>query len=445
MKTVLVIRIPPSFTAIDGDTTVQWARYTSEGSLIEELHLTAINQIKATLPDDRPPEDIVLLVNGALCFYQRLTISSGQKKHLTTALPYLVEEDLAQDIETMHVVHGIPDADLNVSIAAIGHDVLQALLTLFEEYQLPLTRVVTETQFLPSQANFTSLLLDHDAVMITAPEHGGITLNYQALPILFSQQSMGQAVPDTLDVDSATNGNPPPRIILRYSDSRLAISAGKVDEVANTLSERGWLIDKKPLQGAVFELFAQQYFAAKPRQLLDFRQGAYRCPRRTGRIIRRWWPLTAVAGCWLLLELGLMLAQGVVYQQRSETLWQDSLASYLSVFPNDRQARQAQARQQMSFNVKQVLENRLRSLDQSTSKTPFLPMLQTLSGISSQTQARSLEFNNTSGQLIYEFATDELAGVNRFVEQLSAAGLQSKLDSANQGESGVIARVSIRR
>ena len=140
-----------------------------------------------------------------------------------------------------------------------------------------------------------------------------------------------------------------------------------------------------------------------------------------------------------------MIAQGVVYQQRALALWQDSITSYLSIFPNDRQAKQAQSRQQISFNLKPVLENRFRSLEQPTSKTPVLPMLQTLSTVANQTRARSLEFNNTSGQLIYEFATDELADVNQFVEQLAAAGLQGKLDSANQGESEVIARVSIRR
>ena len=80
MKTTLVIRIPPPRTVIDANTTVQWGRYTSEGSLIEELHLTAIRQINAALPDECPPEETVLLVNGSLCFYKRLTINSGQKK-----------------------------------------------------------------------------------------------------------------------------------------------------------------------------------------------------------------------------------------------------------------------------------------------------------------------------------------------------------------------------
>lgn len=445
MKTVLVIRIPPLLSAVDGSTVVQWGSYTSEGSLIEEPHMTAIDQLKKALPNDCPPEEIVLLLNGALCFYKHLLINAGQKKHLTTAVPFLAEEDLAQDIDTMHIIHGIPNKELQVGVAAVGHDLLQVLLTLFEEHELPLSRVVAESQFLPSQPDSTSLLLDHEAVMMTAPEREGITLNYQALPILFPE--IDQIVPDTLDatLEADSQDNRPVKITLLYADSRLLNSSAKVDETAGMLSGRGWQIKREPLPGSVFEFFAQRYFATKPHQLLDFRQGVYRCPKRTGRIIQRWRPFAAVAGCWLLLELGLMLAQGMFYQQRSINLWQDSLTSYLAVFPNDRQARQAYSRQQMSFNVKQVLENRFRSLDQPARQTPFLPMLQALSSVSGQTQARSLEFNDTSGQLIYEFATDELAGVNRFVAQLSAAGLQSKLDSARQGESEVIARVSVRR
>ena len=442
MKTVLMIRIPVSST-VDGNTLVQWGKYTSAGTLIDELHLTAIDEINAALADDHPPEEIVLLVSGALCFYRRLTINSGQKKHLATALPYLVEEELAQDLESMHIVHGVPSADLQVSIAAIGHDRLQTLLALFEQHQLPLTRVVAETQFLPSEPNGTSLLLDHDEVILTSPGREAVTLNFQALPVLFSDQSIDQATPDTLVAEA--QAKQPSLVKLIYSDNSLALPADKVDDVANMLCEQGWIVDKQPLAGAVFELFVQGYFTTKPYQLLDFRQGAYRCPRRTGRFIRRWWPLATAASCWLLLELGVMIAQGIVYQQRAETLWQDSLTSYLSIFPNDRQAQQAKARQQMSFNVKQVLENRFRSLEQPTAKTPVLPMLQTLSKVASQTRARTLEFNNTSGQLVYEFATDELADVNKFVEQLATVGLQGKLDSANQGESGVIARVSIRR
>lgn len=465
MKNVLLIRIPPPVSSVDSDTIVQWGKYAPSGSLMGEFHLTAIHQLKESWLADKPglgeksgeeegmlPDEIVLFLGGTLCFHKRLTINASQKKHLTTALPYLVEEHVAQNIETMHIVNGFLEKDQQVSVAAIPHSALQGILALFEEHQLSPTNVLAEMQFLVPDPECTTLLLDNDAVMISSPGREGITLNYDALPFVFSEHS-DQEMPDTLEamVSETTKGHPS-QVRLMFSDNTLAVAAAKLEEASELLSERGWLVDKFSLQGGVFEFFAEQYFALKKRnQLVDFRQGAYQCPRRAGRFIRRWWPVAAVASCWLILELGLSVTEGVIYQQQAESHWSNSIKSYLSVFPSDQQARNAQARKQMSFNVKQIMENRFRSLDIQSTEKPFLPMLQALSTISGSMgekaglEPRSLDFNDASGQLVYEFEAGNLETVNQFLEKLNTSGFSGKLDNANQGKSGVIARVTIRR
>ena len=464
MKKILLVRIPSPVGSVDAHTVVQWGTFTAAGSLCGELHLTAINQLReawcAGEPEgqeeaDRLPDEVILLLGGSLCFYKRLTINAGQKKHLATALPYLVEEHLAQDIETMHIVNGFPGRDLQVSVAGIAHATVQAMLALFEEYQLPLTSILAEMQFLKPEPGYTCLILDNDGVMMVAPGHEGVTLNDQALPVVFPDQD--QQLPDTLvscleNTVAETVDEPPAQVRLMFSDNTLAVTTSRVDETAAMLSDRGWLVDKVPLKGSVFEYFAGHYFTLRrSNQLLDFRQGAYQCPRRTGRLIRRWWPLMATAACWLMLELGLSVTEGIMYQNNSESLWRDSIKNYLSVFPNDRQAQQALARQQMSFNIRQVVENRLRTLDTHTPETPFLSMLQALSRVSGamgekgKMEPRHLDFNEATGQLVYEFETGELDTVNQLLEKLNASGFQAKLDNANQGKSSVIARVTIRR
>ncbi|USE38809.1 type II secretion system protein GspL [Endozoicomonas sp. SCSIO W0465] len=465
MKKLLLIRIPAPFSPIDANTVVQWGKYTSGGALLGELHLTPVNQLKeawcADEPEDqeevdRLPDEAIFLVGGSLCLYKHLTINAGQKKHLATALPYLVEEHLAQDIETMHIINGFPDKDLQVSVAGIPHSTLQAMLALFDQNQLPLTSIVAEMQLLKPEPGYTCLMLDNDSVMMAAPGREGITLNDEAIPFIFPDHS-GQEDPDTLASSlensvSETVNESPSQVRIMFSDNTLAVATARIDEISGLLSERGWLIDKVPLKASVFEYFAEHYFTNRRcNQLLDFRQGAYQCPGRTGRFIRRWWPLVAAAGCWLVIELGLSVTAGMIYQNKSELLWRESIKNYLAVFPNDRQAQQALVRQQMSFNVKQVMDHRLRTLDTQTSKTPFLSMLQALSRVSGsmgekgKLKSRNLDFNDATGQLIYEFETDELDTVNRFLEKLNATDLQGKLDNANQGKSGVIARVSIKR
>lgn len=464
MKKVLLIRIPPTTSFVDANTVVQWGKYTADGALLGDVHLTSVEQLKEAWLSDEPegteedllPDEIILLVGGSLCFYKRVPVNPGQKKHFVTALPYLIEEHLAQDIETMHIVSGFPDKELQVSVAAIPHSVLQAILSLFDEHQLPLTSIVAEMQLLVPESGHISLLLDSESVMMASPGGDTVFLSYEAIPFVFSEYSQ-QELPDTLvdsleETVSDSRDKRPSQVRLLFSDNSLAVSASRVEEVSGMLSERGWLVDKQPLREAVFEFLAEQVFLFwGSSQLIDFRQGAYECPRRARQFFRRWWPLAAAVGCWLVLELGLSVMEGIVYQQQSESLWNDSIKSYLSVFPNDRQAQQAQARQQTSFNVKQVMENRFRVMDTQTAETPFLSMLQALSKISEEMgkgaglEPRSLDFNNASGQLVYEFEVGELEVVNRFLERLNSTGFQSKLDNANQGKSSVVARVTIKK
>ena len=106
----------------------------------------------------------------------------------------------------------------------------------------------------------------------------------------------------------------------------------------------------------------------------------------------------------------------------------------------------------MSFNVKQIMEHRFRTLDTQTLRNPFsyrcfrlFPVFSGTMGDKVKLEPRHLDFNEATGQLVYEFETGELDMVNQLLEKLNASGLQGKLDNANQGKSGVIARVTIRR
>ncbi len=463
MQKILLIRIPPPLSTVGSDTVVQWGTFSMAGEPIGELHLTAIYQLREAWlsehaadnksnkqPDD--PDEIVLLLGGTLCFYKHLTINSGQKKHLGTALPYLVEESLAQDIEAMHIVHGFPTKDLQVSVAAIPHASLQSLLALFEEIQLAPNRVLSEMQFLMPDAHCTTLLLDNDAAMVSMPSSEGVTLSYEALPLIFPEHA-DHEISDTLTAPvDETAPQQPVQVKVYYPDNQLCIPAAQVEEISGLLHERGYPVETFPLAESIFALFAGRYFAfRKKNQLIDFRQGVYKCRRRSNRFARRWWPVGAVAACWLVLELGLCATKGFVYQQQAESLWDESIKSYLSVFPNDRQAQQAKARQQRSFNIKQIMENRLKNLNTQSTETPFLPMLQALSGVVDSVdtkvglEPRSLDFNEVSGLLVYEFSAKNLEAVNQFLDQLNASDLSGKLDNASQGKTGVIAKVTIRQ
>ena len=242
------------------------------------------------------------------------------------------------------------------------------------------------------------------------------------------------------------------QIKLQYSDSDFAPSSEQVENMRSWLSNNGWLVDESMLENSVFEHFADCYFMNNRKgMVVDLRQGAYQCPRKAGRQIRRWKPVVTVLACWFVLELGLSAGQAFLYQQKTQDLWQETMVSYLQIFPQDQQAKNAQKNQQISFNVQSILENRLRSAGKKQTGEPFLPLLQKVSAVSGSLDEsvkfdpRSMDFNDGSGQLILEFQAGNLESVEQFLGALNNAGLNTKLDSANQGKTGVLARMTIGR
>lgn len=462
MKNILLIRVPPVPGPIDESTPVQWGQFASSGELRGEVHISPVQQLRHewlslqadTEDDDEPaPDRVVLLLAGNLVLHRNVKINTGQRKHLATALPYLIEEDVAEDIDSLHIASSLDRKQDSVSLSAITHERMQGLLTLFDQCQLPLDQVMAEVQLFEPEPGFTSLLLDSTSVMLAAPGHDSVAVDYGAVIFALEGRSTGAdgsdpVAPVVVDEEHQYLS----QLKLLIPDGSLAVATRQVDELAAWLVEQGWLVDKVPLAGSVFEFLAGQYFAVRRLDsLVDLRQGAYQCPRKAGRQWRRWKSLLAVACCWLILELGLSIGEGLLFQHRAKELWSQTMSSYLTVFPQDQQAKSAQANHMLSFNVKRLLENRFKTAGNAQSGEPFLPLLQKVSSVSASLGKeagithQSLDFNSTNGQLAMEFQASNLELVDRFLAELKSSGLNTRLENANQGKDGVTARMTIGR
>ena len=462
MKNILLIRIPPPVSVINPDVTVQWGRYSASGEMSGDLHVSTIGSLKhdwleqqfpSSDEEDLLPDQVILLISGGLALHKKLPISSGQRKHLATALPYLIEEDLAQDIDSIHIGSLLERKNDVVSISAIPHNIMQEVLALFDEQGLLIDRVLVEGQFLQEEEGYTTLLLDQQTVMMASPQLASVCLDYDSVKFVLLGRQKNTSEEHAIDaLIENTDKRHLSQVRLVYSDGEFAPSSDQLENLRGWLNDEGWLADETVLEHSVFEYFSRHYFSArKAGTLIDLRQGAYQCPRKTGRQIRRWKPIVAIAACWLVLELGLATGQALLYQQKTEDLWQETMNDYLAIFPNDQQAKNARENQQITFNVQRVLENRLRSADRKQTGEPFLPLLKKVSSVAdslgkdSKFDPQSMDFNDSSGQLVLEFQAGSLEAVDQLLEALKNAGLTTKLDSANQGKTGVLARMTIGR
>ncbi len=388
MKNTLLIRIPPLVSTCDDETAVQWATFSGGGELLGDVHVSEIGQIKEqwfTLQDEEEEADrsgertiqdkLVLLLPGNLVISRRLELNSGQRKHIQSALPYLIEDDLAQDIESFHIAHYLHRKNSEVTLTAIPHASIQEILSVFERSGLSINNIYAECQLLSAAPETALLILDSAMVMMATPGSEALAIDYEAVPFALKQRATEieeKAV--LLQTEAAGRVS---RVKLAYASGAMPTPDNKIDSVRQDLAQQGWMLEEEAFNGSIFEWFAQSYFEIrKSSRLVDLRQGSYRCPKKARRQIKQWRPLIALAACWLVLEIGLMIGKGIYFGQKADELWGQNAESYLSVFPQDRQVKDAKSRGLRTFDLQKWMQNRLKNMGQNPEGEPFLPLLQ---------------------------------------------------------------------
>ncbi|WP_062266719.1 type II secretion system protein GspL [Endozoicomonas arenosclerae] len=470
MKNILLIRIPPPVSRIASDSRVQWGAFAGNGQLSGDFHVSELGQIKndwvrfviqqsdnkeldETILEDEMPDQVVVLLPGTLVIHKQLPINGGQRKHLSSALPFMIEEELAEDIESMHLASYLHRKSDQVSVSAIPHEQMQSLLASLDEQGISAQQVMSELQFIQAVPQELNLLLENESVILSEPAKSSVCLDYDALKFVLDHWGE-KATDDLMQTDAELPAEESTSLVnarMKFADGLAPLSTEQRDQVKHWLGESGWLVEEEPLTESVFEYLAGLYFASRrSADLVDLRHGPYQCPKRASRKLRRWKPLALVASVWLLLELGLKVGEGVFYHQKAQDYWKDTAALYLEVFPQDQQVLEAQSSAAGSINLKSRMESRLKSAGQKAGGEPFLPLLQQVSAVSSslpelKLKPVSMDFNEASGKLVLELNADNLEGVDKLLAAVKSSGLSARLDSANQAKTGVNARMTIGR
>ncbi len=464
MKKILLIRVPPPLTTLYSDTVVQWACYGNNGQMKGEVHVSALDRISPewlelqpgyesdagnALTDELLPDETIILLPATMVVHRQLAVSQGQKKHLNTALPFMLEEAMAEDVESLHLVSQLDQKSDRVVVSAISHQLIQRVLVSFEEVGLPVQHLLAEQQLIEPETNAISLYPESRSILLAEPGESAVELDYEAVQLILQNW---QEVSEEPGVQTLDNIEPQvTRIRLRYSEGILPTPEENRLNIKRSLDEAGWLVTEEPLGQSLFEHLAGQYFKTKRGvRRVDLRSGVYQCPRKAGRQIRRWKPLAIVATLWLLMEMGVMVTEGLFFQHKAKEFWSESAGLYLEIFPQDQLVIDAKKSASGNVDVKSRMESRLKKTGSTVAGEPFLPMLQQVSKISSSIkdsnlQPVSMDFNEISGKLILDLKADSLEGVEQLLAAVKSSGLNARLDNANQEKTGVNARMTIDR
>ncbi|MFK7891393.1 MAG: type II secretion system protein GspL [Granulosicoccus sp.] len=151
-----------------GEDAVEWAESDSEGHLTTEV-------LSGTLADAQDAVDgmrVTLIVPADDVLLAKTVVPGNSLARAQQAVPYALEEQVADDVDSLHFALGTKNKDDEYPIAVISHHAMETILKQCLEAQIRPSEIVPETLALPELQSDTpemtvwSGLLDHGRAVI---------------------------------------------------------------------------------------------------------------------------------------------------------------------------------------------------------------------------------------------------------------------------------------
>ena len=251
---------------------------------------------------------VVVFAGGTEVVLTKVMVPAKKRRQLLQAVPYLLEDHFAADVEDLHFALGEVTAG-EAAVAVIGRSVLEDWLARLNALEAQVSAVVPESLALPLEAGAWSILRSGDQAVVRQGEQAGLAVDADnladVLPLMF---------------DEAGDDRPARLVVYDAETPPLDLSALEVEvEMVATAH---------PL-----DVMMRDYSAAKAFNLL---QGEYSQSERMGRLWRPWRPALALAGCLLAVQFGATVVDLVQLGGERKRLSEEVLSIYRETFPNER-------------------------------------------------------------------------------------------------------------
>jgi len=338
MRHSLVIRLHS-----DSQRLVSWAIFDSGGLIIESAIHVALESVP--LRNHLP---IIVLVPGSELLLTQVDIPSKQWQRVVQAIPYALEEQLADDIETLHFAVGKRNSQAGeIAVAVIAFKQMEAYLQQLNIVGITPTILMPDILVVPQPEVGWGILYIDDLVLVRTGLQAGFAIEKNHFNKAFSLAL----------VEHQTH---PPEKMVIYHDNQQSL-----DELSNF----GIPIEEKNHQAGALAWLIQGVLAKNAINLI---QGKYHPQNKIKHLWRPWRLTVALLLLWLGVEMG---QQGIFYhnlRQQREILNAQMVALYRHTFP------QAQNIVNPRVQMEQQL-TALQSQDGQQNQARFIDLLNSIS------------------------------------------------------------------
>ena len=357
--------------------------------------------------------DLVQAGQSPVCFaapaadvrLQRIQITADEKKHLAKSLPYMLEEQLAQDVDTLHFAMREIDA-LDVAVAICELACMENWQSLLEA--LPVSLWLPEPLLLPWREGEWCLLLEGDQALLRTGLCEGAGMERELAGALLASAIAQSSMPETLVV---------------YGQAQEADLALVPEQLRDrTQWRRG-------------NLASALLLTEDLDQGLNLRQGAF-APRLP---LDRWWQEWRRVAAVFGIAIGLhLVATWADYAQ----LDRQNLALRGAIESSYRQANPRGAVVDPERQLQRQL-NELRGGGQSSGFVALVADVGEILASSPGTSIASLNYSLRAGEMRLNIIAADYGAVEKIRAEIDAVGLEATLENSSAQGDGVRARLRV--
>jgi general secretion pathway protein L len=393
------------FIRLGATQQVTWVSETEpkqvrEGSLAEAAAAASGKQVTVVVPGT----DVILT---------KVAVPTRNRSRMTAAVPYLLEEQLATDVDESHFALWERDADGLVAVAVVSQSCMDGWLARLAEVGVQADRLIPEPLLLPYTPDVWTLLVERDCVNLRNAPQGGMALDSANMAFILR------------------------RAVAELEVKPTQLHAWMASDAADGVTfpeDLGVEVRIEPLDVPPLAFLARQ---AHEDSVIDLLQGPYSRREQLGKLWRPWRPAAALLAVWVVLQFGVKIFQHHELRVQDDRLREEISRIYLQTFPEAK--RVVDARLQM--------QQHLTELRGGTGNVGgFLKILAAVSAPTADLGGVEIDrLSYKDGELNIALMISDLQRLEQLKDRLSSdTGMSVEIQSATARNNRVEARLQIK-
>ena len=424
--------------------TVHWLVWSaSNNEIIASGELKNAEQL-TQLTEKAHHRAVTVFVPACDVALKRLTVPSKSTRAMRLAAPYMLEDELAQDVEQLFFAYGKADAILaqtndipavgdpatqasvqgqipahNCFIAAVDRTLMQQWLAWLNNAGIHCSTLLPDVLAMPLNKKGYSAIVLNEQVIVRQNVWQGFTVDFSTWSVIFQKwgsvhQKNQQEEKANTSSDINNESSSTPLIINTYS------ALPNVTSIPETLTIQA-MPEELPL--ALLAQHAQQ----QPFNLL---QGEFKHKEQHSAALTSWLWVAGFAFIALLLNVGLKGVELLQLQSQQTDVEKTIIQTYKTAFPQTQRVRIS--------TIKSQLKQKVAQIGADNSQQGFLTLLNKIQPAFTQVpelKIETLKFDRKKQEIRLQAITSDYQYFDRFKNALEQQALKVNQGvQNNQGE-----------